>query len=101
MMSFGRFTWGGGGLTPTPTLYATFTLPNTRSLIGRRSRNQRCEPPQVLSNGGQNKLVLSASWTTQSQPAELQDTLEVRERGLDGSLPDPSTTRPKRAPKIL
>jgi len=43
-----------------------------QSLSGWRSRNQRYEPPQVLSNGGQNKLVLSASWTTQSKSTELQ-----------------------------
>jgi hypothetical protein len=25
-----------------------------------------CEPSQVLSDGGQNKLILGASWATQS-----------------------------------
>src|SRR4030095_4494771 len=59
------------------------TLRNTKSLSGGRSRNQRCEPPQVLSNGGQNKFVLSTSWTTQSKPTELQDALQVREPHLD------------------
>jgi hypothetical protein len=29
------------------------------------------------------KLVLSASWTTQSKPTELQDALQVREPHLD------------------
>jgi hypothetical protein len=40
-------------------------------MSGWWSRNRRCGPPQVLSDGGQNKLVLSASWATQSQPTEL------------------------------
>jgi hypothetical protein len=64
-------------------LYATLTLRNTQSLIGWRSRNQRCKPPQVLSNGSQNKLVLSTSWTTQSKPTELQDALQMCEPHLD------------------
>jgi len=75
------FHLGGGVWLPTPT--ATFALHNTQGLIGWRSRNQRCEPPQVLGNGGQNKFVLSASWTAQSKPPELQDALQVREPHLD------------------
>jgi hypothetical protein len=83
-MWFGDFTWSNGVWSRDPdALYATFTLLSTQSLSGGRSRNQRCEPPQVLSNGGQNKLVLSASWTTQSEPTELQDALQVREPHLD------------------
>ena len=65
------------------TLYATLTLRNTQSLSGWRSGNQRREPSQVLSNGGQNKFVLNASWTTQSKPAEFQDALQVCEPHLD------------------
>ena len=64
-------------------LYATFTLRNTESLSGWRSRNQRGEPSQVLSNGGQNKLILGGSWTTQSKSAELQDAFQVRKPHLD------------------
>jgi hypothetical protein len=45
--------------------------------------NQRCKSPQVLSDGGQNKLILGASWTTQSKPTELKDALQVREPHLD------------------
>src|SRR5450756_1115000 len=72
------------GFAPDPdALYATFTLRDTQSLSGWRSRNQRCEPPQVLGDGRQDKLVLGASWTTQSQPTELQDAFEVREPHLD------------------
>ncbi|MBB4381754.1 hypothetical protein GGD61_006442 [Bradyrhizobium sp. SBR1B] len=65
-MPFGHFTWASG--------------PN---LSGRRSRNQRCEPPQVLGDGSKNKLVLGASWTAESEPAELEDALEVRKPHLD------------------
>ena len=44
--AFGHFTWGDGVWSPDPNaLYATFTLRNTESLSGWRSRNQRCEPP--------------------------------------------------------
>jgi hypothetical protein len=50
---------------------------------GWRSRNQRCEPSQVLSDSGQNKLILGASRATQSEPTELQDALQVREPHLD------------------
>src|SRR6476469_1904300 len=64
-------------------LYATLTLRNTQDSGGWRPSEQRCEPPQVLSDGGQNKLVLSTPWTTQPKPAELQDTLQVREPHLD------------------
>jgi hypothetical protein len=45
--------------------------------------NQRCEPSQILSDGGQNKLILGASWTTQSQSTKLQDALQVCEPHLD------------------
>jgi hypothetical protein len=68
---------------PTWRLYATSTLRNALSLTGWRSRNQRCEPAQVLSDSGQNKLILGGSWTTQSKPAELQDALQVCEPHLD------------------
>jgi hypothetical protein len=40
-----------------------------------RACDQRCEPSQVLSDSGQNKLILGAAWTTQSKSAELQDAL--------------------------
>ena len=84
MMSFGHFTWGDGVWSRDPdALYATFTLRKTQSLSGWRSRNQRCEPAQVLSDGGQNKLILGASWTTQSKSAELQDAFQVRKPHLD------------------
>jgi hypothetical protein len=45
--------------------------------------NQRSEPPQVLSDGGQNKLILGASRATQSEAAEPQDALQVCEPHLD------------------
>ena len=71
-------------MVPDPdALYATLTLRNTQSLSGWRSRNQRCEPPQVLSNGGQNELILGASWATKSKPTEPQDALQMCEPHLD------------------
>jgi hypothetical protein len=73
----------GVGSPEPDALYATFTLRNTQNLSGWRSRNQRCEPPQVLGDGSQNKFVLGTSWTTQSKPAELQNALQVREPHLD------------------
>jgi hypothetical protein len=36
-----------------------------------------------LSDGGQNKLVLGASWATKSKPAELQDAFQVRKSHLN------------------
>ena len=83
-MSFGHLTSGDGVWSLDPdTLYAPLTLRNTKSLSGGRSRNQRCEPPQVLGDGSQNELILGASWTTQSKPTEFQDALQVREPHLD------------------
>jgi hypothetical protein len=38
--------YDAGSVAPDPdALYATFTLRNTQSLSGWRSRNQHCEPP--------------------------------------------------------
>ena len=65
-------------MVPDPdALYATFTLRNTQSLSGWRSRNQQCEPSQILGDSGQNELILGASWAAQSKPTELQDAPEV------------------------
>ena len=78
------FQLGRRGLVPDPdALYATFTLRSTESLSGWWSSDQRCEPPQVLGDGSKDKLVLGASWTAKSKPAELQDALEVRKSHLD------------------
>ena len=74
---------GRWGFPPPRRLYATFTLRNTQSPNGWRSRNQRCEPLEVLGDSSQNKFILGASRTTQSKPAELQDALQVREPHLD------------------
>src|SRR4030095_5032941 len=54
------------------------TLGDAQSLSRWWTSDQRREPPQVLSNGGQNKLVLSASRTTQSKPNGLPDRSTVR-----------------------
>ena len=65
-------------LSTQPPRYAIHRAPS-----GWRPGDQRCEPPQVLGDGGQNKLILGASWTAQSKPAEPQDALEVRKPHLD------------------
>jgi hypothetical protein len=64
-------------------LYATPMLRNTQGPSGWRPGDERGEPSQVLGDSGQSKLVLGASRTTQSKPAELQDALEVRKPHLD------------------
>ena len=78
------FHLGRRGLVPdADALYATLTLRNTQSLSGWWSGSQRCEPPQVLSNGGQNELILGTSWTPKSKPTEPQDALQMCEPHLD------------------
>jgi hypothetical protein len=61
----------------THSFYATLTLRDARNLqlgaIGPRC----CEPSQILSDGGQKKLILGP-WTAQSKPTELSDALQVR-----------------------
>jgi hypothetical protein len=52
-------------------------------LSGWRARNRGCEPPQVLSDGGKNKLILSASRAAQAKPAEPQNALQMGEQHLD------------------
>jgi hypothetical protein len=59
------------------------TLRDAQSLNRRRSCDQRREPSQVLSDGGQDKLILGTSRATQSEPTELQDALQVCEPHLD------------------
>ena len=49
-------------------LYATLTLRDALNRTWRRTGDQRCEPPQVLGDGRENKLVLGASRATQSKP---------------------------------
>ena len=75
--------WRRDLIPAADSLYATFTLRNTQSLSGWRSRNQQCEPTQILGDSGQNELILGASWTTKSKPTELQDALQVCEPHLD------------------
>jgi hypothetical protein len=45
------------------------------SRIWRWSGDQRCEPPQILSDGGENEFILGASRAAQSKPTEPQDAL--------------------------
>jgi hypothetical protein len=78
------FHLGRRGLVPDPdALYATLTLRKAQSRSGWRPRAQGCESPQVLSDGGQNKLILGTSRAAQSEPTELQDALQVCEPHLD------------------
>jgi hypothetical protein len=58
-------------------------LRNTQGPSGWRPGHQRGEPSQVLSNGGQNELILGASWATKSKPTEPQDALQMCEPHLD------------------
>jgi hypothetical protein len=60
---------------PAPTLSKQLLRYATQRMSGGRSRNQRCEPPQVLGDGSKDKLVLGTSRATQSKPTELQDAL--------------------------
>ena len=78
------FVWSSRHWSAGPdALYATPTLRNTQGPSGWWPSNQRSEPSQVLGDGGQNKLILGASWTAESKPAELQDALQVRKPHLD------------------
>ena len=70
-------------MVPRPPTLCTQLLRYTESLSGWRSRNQGCEPPEVLGDGSQNKFVLGASWTTKSKPTEFQDALQMCEPHLD------------------
>ena len=38
---------------------------------------------KILCGSRQGKFVLRAGWTAQSQPIQLQDTLQMREQHLD------------------
>jgi hypothetical protein len=84
-MLVGHFTTGDRLGPPAPMLSKQLLRYATHSAWagGWRSRNQRCEPPQVLGDGSKDKLVLGTSRSTQSKPTELQDALQVREPHLD------------------
>jgi hypothetical protein len=69
---------------PAPdALYTTLTLRDAQSLSGWWPSDQRCEPSQVLSDGGENELILGASRATKSEPPEPEDALQVCEPHLD------------------
>jgi hypothetical protein len=79
LMGRGPFRYERAGFDPpalTP-LSATPTLRAARSPSGWWPRNQQCEPSPILNDGGQNKLVLGASWATKSKPIESQDAPQV------------------------
>jgi hypothetical protein len=59
------FSWEAARYRARPgASYATPTLRDALNRIWWRSRNQRCEPPQVLGDGSQNELILGASRAT-------------------------------------
>lgn len=78
MMSSGHFTWGDGvwsrdpARSPQLLRYATH-----RARAGGGRATSDASRPWVLSGSSQNELVLSAPWTTQSKPTELQDALQA------------------------
>jgi hypothetical protein len=68
-----------------PTLAALRNFDATQCTEPEREVVVRPAPRTVavLSDGGQNKLILGASRATQSEPTELQDALQVGEPHLD------------------
>ena len=54
-------------------------------------RDQLCQLSEVLGGGSQQELVLSTKWTSQPEPIEAQDALQVREQHFDFL---PFTARP-------
>jgi hypothetical protein len=64
---------------PAPdALYTTLTLRDAQSLSGWWPSDL-----QVLSDGGENELILGASRATKSEPPEPEDALQVCEPHLD------------------
>jgi hypothetical protein len=45
--------------------------------------DQFAETPKVLGNGGKRELELGTAWPPQSEPAEAENALQVREQHLD------------------
>src|SRR5262245_43395640 len=48
-----------------------------------RRQDQLCQLSEVLGAGRQEELVPSATWTSQPEPVEAQDALQVREQHFD------------------
>src|SRR3954447_20898155 len=65
----------GSGLLCTDANVFTRALHHALSRIWRWSGDQRCEPPQVLGDGGENELILGASRAAQPKPPKPQDAL--------------------------
>ena len=51
--------------------------------LQRGQWDQLCQFSEVLGGGSQEELVSSAKWTSQPQPIEAQDALELCEQHLD------------------
>lgn len=69
----GRVSCGGTGWSGSPS--------DGRRL--ERHGDQPGEFPKILGGGGKNELVFCAIRTTETQPVELQDALEVSEEHFD------------------
>jgi hypothetical protein len=50
--------------------------------LQRGQWDKLCQLPEVLERGTQEELVSSTKWTSQSEPIETQDALEMYERHL-------------------
>ena len=48
-----------------------------------RHRDELCEFPQVLGGGGEVEFIAGAVWSSETQPIEPQDALEVSKQHLD------------------
>jgi hypothetical protein len=57
------------------TLTLARALDDALSRIWRWSGDQRCEPPQILSDGGENEFILGASRAAQPKSTKPQDAL--------------------------
>ena len=49
----------------------------------RRVGDQPCHSPEVLGDGGERELVLSAARAAQSKPTQPQDALQMSEPHLN------------------
>jgi len=50
-------------------------LDDALTRIWRWSGDERCQPPQILGDGGENEFILGASRAAQPKPTKPQDAL--------------------------
>jgi hypothetical protein len=48
-----------------------------------RHLDQLCQLSEVLFGGSQQEFVLSTKWTSQPEPIEAQDAIQMREQHFD------------------